>query len=246
MHSSPANHQPLDTATPIFGASSSFIDVDESISTTPADLPSTAIEPIEFQGHYAGCMEMNADARTVADYLDVHQDWFHRCARPMQVESIATNGYALVIGRFGSFGYEVEPKVGLHLLPQDQGVYRIQTIPVPGYEPQGYDVDFQAALELHEEAVTAAAGVTTRVEWELNLKVLIQFPRFIHALPKPLIQSTGDRLLNQIVRQVSRRLTHKVQEDFHTTQGISMPTQPKKRYPWHRHPEISIVEEIND
>jgi hypothetical protein len=67
----------------------------------------------------------------------------------------------------------------------------------------------------------------TRVEWVLDLQVQVQFPRFIYALPKPMVQTTGDRLLNQIVRQVSRRLTHKVQEDFQTTMGIQFPRKRK-------------------
>lgn len=198
-------------------------------------------EPTSFHGSFASCMEMYSDAATVARYLDEHHAWFPRCAQPMTTESIGQNGYALTIGRFGSFGYEVEPKIGLDLLPQDQGVYRIQTIPIPGYVPPGYDVDFQAALQLVEvatdETVQALFERTktsqmpdrmTRVEWELDLKVMIQFPRFIQALPKSLIQNTGDQLLNKIVREVSRRLTHKVQEDFHTTMGVPFPKKQRK------------------
>jgi carbon monoxide dehydrogenase subunit G len=55
----------------------------------------------------------------------------------------------------------------------------------------------------------------TKVEWQLDLTVYLQFPKFIRRLPSYLVQSTGDRLLNQVVRQVSRRLTSKVQADFH-------------------------------
>ncbi|MDB9378687.1 DUF1997 domain-containing protein, partial [Nodularia sphaerocarpa] len=61
----------------------------------------------------------------------------------------------------------------------------------------------------------------TRIEWELDLLVNLHFPKFIQRLPKSLVQSTGDRLLNQIVRQVSRRLTRKVQENFH--QSLKLP-----------------------
>lgn len=198
-------------------------------------------EPVCFHGSFASCMEMYTDAATVANYLDIHRSWFPRCAQPMATEAIGENGYALTIGRFGSFGYEVEPKIGLNLLPQDQGVYRIQTISVPNYTSPGYDVDFQAALRLVEMAPEASllsvfkrANIDhppdwiTRVEWELDLKVMIQFPRFIQALPKPLVQKTGDRLLNQIVRQVSRRLTYKVQEDFHNTANVPFPKKHRK------------------
>jgi hypothetical protein len=191
--------------------------------------------PVTFRGHYASCMEMYASAEQVARYLDAHRDWFPRCAHPMKADPIGENSYGLLIGRFGSFGYEVEAKIGLDLLPQDQGIYRIQTIPIPGYEPPGYEVDFRAELQL-VEAESNVAGLDisarmTQVEWELNLNVTVQFPRFIQALPKPLIQSTGDRLLNQIVRQVSRCLTHKVQDDFHQAEGLAFPRK-RRLVPW--------------
>lgn len=196
------------------------------------------IEPFCFHGHFQDCMEMYADAQTVAEYLNNHQEWFRRCAHPMKADSLGENGYALVIGRFGSFGYEVEPKVGLHLLPPDEGVYYIRTIAIPDYVAPGYDVDFNAAMKLVETTVIplngkeydrAQSGKITKVEWELDLKVAVNFPRFIHRLPKSLIQTTGDRLLAQIVRQVNRRLTSKVQEDFHNSLGLSMLHKSRKR-----------------
>jgi hypothetical protein len=211
-------------------------------------------EPIYFHGNYANVMEMFADAATVADYLDIHREWFTRCAHPMQTRPLGQNGYDLTIGKFGSFGYEVEPKIGLNLLPQDHGVYRIQTMPIPDYTPPGYEVDFRAALQLVEidtdpelyyvPGTRNNASLPLRmtcVEWELKLVVAIQFPRFIHTLPRPIIQNTGDSLLNQIVRQVSRCLTIKVQKDFHSTREIPFP-QRRKKFPWNRgsgsHPEL--------
>ncbi|NJL84915.1 MAG: DUF1997 domain-containing protein [Leptolyngbyaceae cyanobacterium SM1_1_3] len=191
--------------------------------------------PIQFQGHYVGHMLMCADVETVTQYFAAHQGWFRRCAHPMQADMLGSNGYALTVGRFGALDYEVEPKIGLHLLPEEGQVYRIQTIPIPGYEPQGYSVDFQAAMHLAggEEAATATPSPSTQVKWELKLLVDVQFPRFIQALPRSMVKATGDRVLNQIVRQVSNRLTHKVQEDFHTTLNLAMPIQPRPHF-WQR------------
>lgn len=240
MQANSAEQCSLETTPARLGVAPGLVDSAALEGYTPEEQVHHEQEPACFHGAFASCMEMYADAATVAAYLDAHQAWFPRCAQPMTVEQIGENGYALTIGKFGSFGYEVEPKVGLHLLPQDQGVYRIQTIAVPNYNPPGYEVDFQAALQLVETELDAAAIAAfkranaippthlTRVEWELDLKVMIQFPRFIQALPKSLVQNTGDRLLNEIVRQVSRRLTHKVQEDFHTTTGVPFPRKHRK------------------
>lgn len=178
-------------------------------------------QPFCFQHHFTDTMLMGADIKTVGKYLDSHQGWFTRCAQPMQVEQLGRNGYALTIGKFKSFGYAIEPKIGLELLPQDSGIYRIQTIAIPDYQPPGYEVSFNAEMRLVETVAGMELG--TKVDWNLVLRVSIQFPKFIHKLPKRVIQSTGDGLLKQIVTQVSRRLTHKVQQDFHGNLGVKIP-----------------------
>lgn len=226
--------QPTEVPNGVINAASVLSNADYSVSVTK-DAAQLVNEPIRFNSQFKDRMEMCANVPTVSHYLDQHHEWFRRCAHPMKVEPIGTNSYALLIGRFGSFGYEVEPKIGLDLLPQQEGVYRIVTVPVPGYSAAGYDVDFRAAMELvevsSEEGVRSDRGVEsviTCVQWQLDLTVTIQFPRFIQALPKALVQSTGDRLLCQIVRQVSTRLTRKVLEDFHQTYGLTIPKRSNR------------------
>ncbi len=204
-----------------------IISVASTISDTQ-DVPSglDLEEQTKFSCTFSDCMELSASAPIVAEYLNNHSEWFTRCAQPMKVQPLGENGYELVIGRFGSFGYEVEPKIGLELLPPQEGIYRIRTIPIPDYQPAGYDVDYRASLQLVESQNEDTP--ITQVEWELYLNVYVQFPKFIKRLPQSLIQTTGDRLLNQIVRQVSRLLTRKVQENFHQSLGIPFSHKSKK------------------
>ncbi len=205
-----------------------IISVASTISDTQ-DLPLEVDlqEETKFYGTFSDCMELFAPSEIVAEYLNNHSEWFSRCAKPMKVEPLGENGYEIIIGRFGAFNYEVEPKIGLELLPPQEGIYCIHTIPIPDYQPPGYDVDYRASLQLVEENTSAETPIT-KVEWELYLNVYVEFPNFIKRLPKSLIQNTGDRLLNQIVRQVSRRLTRKVQEDFHQSLGIPFSHKSKK------------------
>lgn len=224
MLSKQADYQSFDTTEAILSMTS---------TQEAGDITQEAIgTSTRFHGRYNDRMEMYATAETVAEYLNNHASWFSRCADPMKVEPLGKNGYALVIGRFGSFGYEVEPKIGLELLPPEEGVYRICTIPIPDYHAPGYDVDYRAALQLQENVennCSTCCREMTQVEWELDLSVYIHFPKFIQRIPKSLVLSTGERLLNQVVRQVSRRLTRKVQEDFHQSLGIPFPAHPKKK-----------------
>jgi len=193
---------------------------------------------------FADLMEMRAPSTVVGAYLDQHDGWFQRCAAPMAVNPLERNGYVLTLGRFGNFGFEVEPTIGLELLPQSEGVYRIQTVPVPEADAtlsSLYDVEFNASLRLDEAGEGRSSGeisaedvdtlmAHTLVRWELDLAVWIKLPAMITILPEGLVQTSGDHLLRQIVRQVSRKLTWKVQEDFHASHGIPCPPRRRARF----------------
>lgn len=216
-------YQSIEASQAVFSVSSHLVATEDVALDTDANKV-----PSKFSGHYQDQMAMYAPAKQVNEYLNSHDSWFSRCAEPMKVQPLGDNGYALTIGKFGAFGYEVEPKIGLELLPPEEGIYRIYTIPIPDYEAPGYEVDYRASLQLIEELTAENANCSenmTQVAWELDLTVYMNFPKFIQRLPKSLIQSTGDRLLNQIVRQVSRRLTSKVQKDFHQSCGIPFPKE---------------------
>ena len=125
----------------------------------------------------------------------------------MDVDVLDAQAYALRLGRFGNFGFEVEPTIGLRLLPQQQGTYAITTEPVPGSNDglnALYDVDFQASLRLEEQPTgsdeSGNASPSTSVSWDLDLSVWIKLPKVITMLPEGLVQSSGDHLLRQIVR----------------------------------------------
>ena len=67
----------------------------------------------------------------------------------------------------------------------------------------------------------------TSVQWDLDLKVWIRLPKVITMLPEQLVQSSGDHLLKQIVRQISRRLTWKVRKI--STPPMDLDCPPRQR-----------------
>lgn len=181
-------------------------------------------------------MEMMSASSQVEEYLDRHQGWFKRCAAPMRVHPVDAQSYDLTLGKFGNFGFEVEPTIALRLLPQHKGIYRIETIrstPKAQDLSEHYDVDFQASMHLipmQESSDQANEPLGTSVQWDLDLSVWIRLPKVITILPDQLVQSSGDHLLKQIVRQISRRLTWKVQEDFHSSHDLICPPQRRAAF----------------
>lgn len=210
------------------------------LSESPNLLDLANAKPIHFQTHFAGCMEMYSDAETVAAYLAAHEGWFCRCAEPMKTQPLGKDGYIMIIGQYGAFGYDVEPKMGVILEPtQDGKKYYMHSIPLPDEPYLGYEVDYMSQMELKEvpreqaakgieqiyqkHGISELPKVITQVQWQLDLEVAVKFPKFIRKLPLSLIQKTGDRVLTEIVRQVSPRLTLKVQKDFHSSHQLPLP-----------------------
>ena len=64
-----------------------------------------------YRSQFADKMEMLAPADQVARYLDRHECWFTSCATPMRVRPLDAQSYALTLGRFGNFGFDVEPTI---------------------------------------------------------------------------------------------------------------------------------------
>lgn len=197
--------------------------------------PSLELRPSAFQTHFRGWMTLYATPEKVAAYLNDHQQWFCRCATPMRAEPLGDNGYILTIGRFGALGYEVEPQIAVVLDPPQQNTYQMYTVSLPDLPFLGYEVDYRATMELveleeldaevvhfFEQHLIPLPDSITQIHWQLDMEVIVYFPAYIYRLPRGLIQTSGDRLLTEIVRQVSPRLTYKVQKDFHQQEGLGI------------------------
>ncbi|MEG3436069.1 DUF1997 domain-containing protein [Pannus brasiliensis CCIBt3594] len=199
---------------------------------------------LRFHTDFAGTMEMYGDRETVARYLDAHEGWFCRCAEPMKTIPFGENGYVMTIGRYGAFGYEVEPRMAVVLDPPVDGVYYTRSVPIPDEPFLGYWVDYEAVMRLQEisadeireevhlifqEHGREIPNAITSVTWELHMDVAVKFPKFIYKISRSILQKTGDSLLARIVRQVSPRLTYKVQQDFHTGHDLPFPPDSGRR-----------------
>ncbi|MFM7575091.1 MAG: DUF1997 domain-containing protein [Snowella sp.] len=240
--------------------SSQMIEFDSDRTPNAQVLDGADAKAIHFQTHFEGYMEMYSDGETVAQYLQSHEGWFCRCAQPMTVEPYGENGYILTVGRFGALGFDVEPKIAVVLEPPQDGQYFMHTIPLPDPTFLGYEVDYQAVMTLNEiarneageglEKVYRKQGINelpenvTKVQWQLNMDVAVFFPKYIHKLPQALIRKTGDRLLAEIIRQVSPRLTFKVQQDFH--EGMKLPLPPKSSRHFQRVRATDAPDETKD
>jgi len=164
-----------------------------------------------------GEVDLETSVEDLADYLRHHQSWIHRCFKPLTVQPLGGADYRLQFFRIGGLGFELEPHFAITIWEDPQHCFRLSSLDLPEDEPLPYRVDCQATFRIEERVQEPTA--ITRVYWGLILKVDIELPGFLQALSRPLVQKVGIKVVNQVTRSMSDRLTHNVCTDFYRSVG---------------------------
>ncbi|MDX2273148.1 MAG: DUF1997 domain-containing protein [Cyanobacteriota bacterium] len=177
----------------------------------PTEMPSS----IEIVAHQQGQVDLDTDVQALAHYLNHHQSWIHHCFKPLQVEALSEDTYRLQFFRIGGMGFELEPCFGVKIWPEDQQVFRLSSIELPSDAELPYKVDCQSYFQLEALPDAGNSAPQTRVHWDLKLRIGMELPGFLLALPRKLVHKVGSRVVNQVTRSMSDRLTHNVCTDFY-------------------------------
>jgi hypothetical protein len=180
--------------------------------------------PLELQAGRRGQVDLETDRETLACYLRGHGQWIQRCFQPLRVEPLSAETYRLQFFRMGGLGFELEPSFGIKIWPEEDYLFRLTSIELPGDAALPYRVDCQASFRLEE---LPGSPATTRVHWDLHLDVRLHLPKFLHVLPRELVQGVGSQVVQQVTRSLSNRLTHNVCSDFYRSVG-----RPHHPYRW--------------
>ncbi|MFS8777437.1 DUF1997 domain-containing protein [Synechococcus sp. W70.1] len=172
--------------------------------------------PLELQAGRWGQVDLETDRETLACYLRGHGQWIQRCFQPLRVEPLSAETYRLQFFRMGGLGFELEPSFGIKIWPEEDYLFRLTSIELPGDAALPYRVDCQASFRLEE---LPGSPATTRVHWDLHLDVRLHLPKFLHVLPRKLVQGVGSQVVQQVTRSLSNRFTHNVCSDFYRSVG---------------------------
>ncbi len=178
-----------------------------------------------------GEVDLETDQATLADYLTQHSRWIERCFKPLQVYPLAADAYKLQFFRIGGLGFELEPCFGVQIWSEGDSLFRLGSIELPSDEGLPYRVQCQSSFRLEEISPTTRkdpkrqAPIVTRVHWHLYLNIHMDLPGFLQALPYSLVHRVGSKVVQQVTRNMSDRLTHNVCSDFYRWIG-----KPGKKY----------------
>lgn len=172
---------------------------------------------LELKTTRRGQVDLETDRETLAHYLRGHSQWIQHCFRPLQVEALSADSYKLQFFRMGGLGFELEPCFGVKIWPDENYVFRLTSIELPGDAAMPYRVNCQAVFRLEELRGSPEGEYpqTTRVHWDLNLEIKLSLPGFLQILPHNLVQQVANQVVQQVTRSMSDRLTHNICSDFY-------------------------------
>lgn len=186
-------------------------------TATPTPIPTETIDKrsVRILAGRQGRVDLETDRLTLAHYLHDHAEWIERCFKPLKVFPLSPETYKLQFFRIGGLGFELEPCFGVKIWPEQDSVFWLSSIDLPEEEGLPYSVDCLSYFRLEELDLDSHHGPLTRVHWDLKLDIWMQLPGFLQALPYPLVYRVGARVVNQVTRSMSDRLTHNVCTDFY-------------------------------
>ncbi len=184
---------------------------------TPTPIPTETLDKssVRILAGRQGRVDLQTDRFTLAHYLHHHAEWIERCFKPLKVFPLSPETYKLQFFRIGGLGFELEPCFGIKIWPEQNSVFRLSSIELPEEEGLPYSVDCLSYFRLEELDPEPLQEPLTRVHWDLKLDIWMQLPGFLQALPYSLVYRVGARVVNQVTRSMSDRLTHNVCTDFY-------------------------------
>lgn len=164
----------------------------------------------------AGEVDMSTSVAPLATYLRAHDQWIEPCFKPLKVTPLSPESYQLKFFRMGALGFELEPCFGIEIGSQDDRLFFLHSIPLPGDNELPYSVDCASEFRLEERQEAGAA--VTRVHWTLHLDIIVELPRFLQLLPRKRVRAVAEALVNQVARRMCNRLTQNICNDYYQRQ----------------------------
>ncbi len=182
---------------------------------------STTPTQVEVYASRQGAVDLETDLDRLASHLERHSEWMERCLKPLTVYALSADDYKLQFFQISGLGFSLEPCFGVKVWSEPNYVYCLRSIPLPEDEALPYTVDCWSYY--HLESIVESE--VTRVNWKLKLHIVLDLPKFLQALPDSMVYQVGVRVINQVTRTMTDRLTRNVCTDYYQSIG-----RPKGSY----------------
>ena len=131
---------------------------------------------------------------------------------PSQVDDLGDNTFRFHLRGFEFLMLSVRPVVDLHIDVSEDHVLKVRSVDckIRGneYINKQFSLDLSGILKLNDhEDVTDLDG-------NVELKIAVGLPPVLEATPQPLIETTGNQILNGVLSTMKQRLMRQLAADY--------------------------------
>lgn len=145
-------------------------------------------------------------------YLKQPRRLVHALMNPSQVKDLGQGRFRLSLKAFQFLMLNIQPVVDLHIDTSTDCRVKVRSIHCQIYGNdfinQRFDLALSGVLKLREQ------GKATYVTGQADLAITVDLPPMLRLTPRPLLESTGNRLLKGVLATMQQRLIYQLAADY--------------------------------
>ena len=167
---------------------------------------------VRFSASQAVTIAVPTQPRSIEDYLSEPERLVHALSDPQQVEKMGPNLFRRRVRSIKFLSFVIQPVCDIEIWLESEAVrLRSDRCQVEGYE--AFNQKFSMSMQGYLVSQVSETGKKT-LRGQANLVVTVDLPQAMKLTPKPLLERTGNSLLNGILITLKQRLMRKLITDY--------------------------------
>lgn len=167
---------------------------------------------VRFSASQAVTISVPTQPLSIEEYLSEPERLVYALADPQQVEKLSPNLFRLKVRAIKFLGFMIQPICDIEIwLEADAVRLRSDRCQIEGYET--FNQKFSMNMQGYLTSQTTDKGQKT-LRGQANLVVTVDLPQAMKFTPQPLLERTGNGLLNGILITLKQRLMRQLIADY--------------------------------
>ncbi len=168
---------------------------------------------VHFQASQSLNLSVAEQPVSIRHYLRQPQRLVKALVDPSRTEQLRRDCFRLKMRPLHFMSLSIQPTVDMRVWAAENGTLHLQSV---ACEIRGVDyINQRFHLELVGQLIPSDQGDRTQLNGEANLKVGVDLPPPLWFTPTPILEATGNGLLQSVLMTIKQRLMHHLLSDYY-------------------------------
>jgi hypothetical protein len=157
-------------------------------------------------------LDVPDEAVPIQHYLRQPQRLVYALVDPSRTEQLQDNIFRLKMRPLRFMMLQIQPTVDMQVWTEADGSFHLRSV---GTEIRGNQyINQRFQLDLQGQLYARQRENQTQLQGKADLRVQVMLPPLLQLTPRPVIEKTGNSLLNGILLTIKQRLMHQLMQDY--------------------------------